>query len=225
MNKILETSLSTAAEVDYFLTLVSLGLCIISSFILKYIYEHKSGSFSSKIHISKIIPLLATITFLVILIVKSSLALSLGLVGALSVIRFRTPIKEPEDLAFLFFAIGLGIGFGALQIYSTTLIFLVLSCMIWFFLSKNEEKISNDYNLIIEANEKENNLVLENFIDVLKEKSVEVEFIKMEKNEKSLVYFFRVKFDNIEEIKFFTNELKVNFNSLNFTLYENKFLD
>jgi hypothetical protein len=225
MNKILETSLSTAAEVDYFLTLVSLGLCIISSFILKYIYEHKSGSFSSKIHISKIIPLLATITFLVILIVKSSLALSLGLVGALSVIRFRTPIKEPEDLAFLFFAIGLGIGFGALQIYSTTLIFLVLSCMIWFFLSKNEEKISNDYNLIIEANEKENNLVLENFIDVLKEKSVEVEFIKMEKNEKSLVYFFRVKFDNIEEIKFITNELKVNFNSLNFTLYENKFLD
>jgi len=225
MNKILETSLSTAAEVDYFLTLVSLGLCIISSFILKYIYEHKSGSFSSKIHISKIIPLLATITFLVILIVKSSLALSLGLVGALSVIRFRTPIKEPEDLAFLFFAIGLGIGFGALQIYSTTLIFLVLSCMIWFFLSKNQEKISNDYNLIIEANEKENNLVLENFIDVLKEKSVEVEFIKMEKNEKSLVYFFRVKFDNIEEIKFITNELKVNFNSLNFTLYENKFLD
>jgi len=225
MNKILETSLSTAAEVDYFLTLVSLGLCIISSFILKYIYEHKSGSFSSKIHISKIIPLLATITFLVILIVKSSLALSLGLVGALSVIRFRTPIKEPEDLAFLFFAIGLGIGFGALQIYSTTLIFLVLSCVIWFFLSKNQEKISNDYNLIIEANEKENNLVLENFIDVLKEKSVEVEFIKMEKNEKSLVYFFRVKFDNIEEIKFFTNELKVNFNSLNFTLYENKFLD
>jgi len=225
MNKILETSLSTAAEVDYFLTLVSLGLCIISSFILKYIYEHKSGSFSSKIHISKIIPLLATITFLVILIVKSSLALSLGLVGALSVIRFRTPIKEPEDLAFLFFAIGLGIGFGALQIYSTTLIFLVLSCVIWFFLSKNQEKISNDYNLIIEANEKENNLVLENFIDVLKEKSVEVEFIKMEKNEKSLVYFFRVKFDNIEEIKFITNELKVNFNSLNFTLYENKFLD
>jgi len=225
MNKILETTLSTAAEVDYFLTLVSLGLCIISSFILKYIYEHKSGSFSSKIHISKIIPLLATITFLVILIVKSSLALSLGLVGALSVIRFRTPIKEPEDLAFLFFAIGLGIGFGALQIYSTTLIFLVLSCVIWFFLSKNQEKISNDYNLIIEANEKENNLVLENFIDVLKEKSVEVEFIKMEKNEKSLVYFFRVKFDNIEEIKFITNELKVNFNSLNFTLYENKFLD
>jgi len=219
MNKILETSLSTAAEVDYFLTLVSLGLCIISSFILKYIYEHKSGSFSSKIHISKIIPLLATITFLVILIVKSSLALSLGLVGALSVIRFRTPIKEPEDLAFLFFAIGLGIGFGALQIYSTTLIFLVLSCMIWFFLSKNQEKISNDYNLIIEANEKENNLVLENFIDVLKEKSVEVEFIKMEKNEKSLVYFFRVKIDNIEEIKFFINYLKINLNFLNLKMY------
>ena len=40
------------------------------------------------------------------------LALSLGLVGALSIVRFRTAIKEPEELAFLFFAIGLGIGLG-----------------------------------------------------------------------------------------------------------------
>jgi hypothetical protein len=50
---------------------------------------------------------------LIITIVKSSLALSLGLVGALSIVRFRTPVKEPEELAYLFMAIAIGLGMGA----------------------------------------------------------------------------------------------------------------
>ena len=93
----LARSLETVGETDYLMIILSLFLCIISSFILMHVYKNKANSLSSKIQISMIIPLLSNITFLVILIVKSSLALSLGLVGALSVIRFRTPIKEPED--------------------------------------------------------------------------------------------------------------------------------
>ena len=98
----LSRSLETVGETDYLIVILSLFFCIISSFILMYVYKNKSKALSSKIQVSAIIPLLSNITFLVILIVKSSLALSLGLVGALSVIRFRTPVKEPEDLAFLF---------------------------------------------------------------------------------------------------------------------------
>ncbi len=52
---------------------------------------------------------------MLILVVKTSLALSLGFVGALSIIRFRTPIKEPEELIYLFLSIGLGLGYGANQ--------------------------------------------------------------------------------------------------------------
>jgi hypothetical protein len=59
--------------------------------------------------------LLAVITTFVITIIKSSLALSLGLVGALSIVRFRTAIKEPEELTFLFLAIATGLGLGADQ--------------------------------------------------------------------------------------------------------------
>jgi hypothetical protein len=62
----------------------------------------------------------------VIAVVQSSLALSLGLVGALSIIRFRTPIKEPEELAYLFLAIGLGLGLGANQRLITVLVFAVI---------------------------------------------------------------------------------------------------
>ena len=148
----LARSLETVGETDYLMIILSLFFCIISSFILMYVYKNKANSLSSKIQISMIIPLLSNITFLVILIVKSSLALSLGLVGALSVIRFRTPVKEPEDLAFLFFAIALGIGYGALQIYSTSIIFLILIIIIWFFLSRRNEGLSKNFNLMIECN-------------------------------------------------------------------------
>jgi len=52
-------------------------------------------------------------TTLIISIVRTSVALSLGLVGALSIVRFRAAIKEPEELAFLFLAISVGLGLGA----------------------------------------------------------------------------------------------------------------
>ena len=52
---------------------------------------------------------------LIISIVKSSLALSLGLVGALSIVRFRAAIKEPEELVYLFFVISIGLSNGANQ--------------------------------------------------------------------------------------------------------------
>lgn len=58
-------------------------------------------------------PLLTITTVLVIFIVKSSLALSLGLVGALSIVRFRAAIKEPEELVMLFFCIAAGLALGA----------------------------------------------------------------------------------------------------------------
>ena len=66
---------------------------------------------------------------------KSSLALSLGLVGALSIVRFRTPIKEPEELAYLFIAIASGLGLGADQIIPTVvavvMILVVVAVQRW----------------------------------------------------------------------------------------------
>lgn len=58
---------------------------------------------------------LALGTLLIIMIVKSSIALSLGLVGALSIVRYRAAIKDPEELTYLFIAIGIGLAGGANQ--------------------------------------------------------------------------------------------------------------
>jgi hypothetical protein len=72
------------------------------------------------------LPLLAVITTIVISVVKSSLALSLGLVGALSIVRFRTAVKEPEELLYLFAAIAIGLGLGADQRAATVVAMVVI---------------------------------------------------------------------------------------------------
>jgi uncharacterized membrane protein YhiD involved in acid resistance len=88
--------------------------------LLGLFYERYGASLSNRASFSRNFPLVGMTTMLVIAIVKSSLALSLGLVGALSIVRFRTAIKEPEELAYLFTAIGIGLGFGANQWLVTT---------------------------------------------------------------------------------------------------------
>ena len=108
-------------QVDLVPTLFSFLLCVIMSFILRDFYIKRSFSLSGKLHIGSVIPVLSAVVFLVIIVVKSSLALSLGLVGALSIVRFRTPIKEPEELIYLFLAIAIGLGYAAGQVLITTM--------------------------------------------------------------------------------------------------------
>jgi uncharacterized membrane protein YhiD involved in acid resistance len=67
---------------------------------------------------------------LIITIIKSSIALSLGLVGALSIVRFRTPVKEPEELAYIFIAIAIGLGLGANQVLPTIIGFTVIAIVL-----------------------------------------------------------------------------------------------
>ena len=91
-------------------TIFNFFVCILMSFIVIDFYIKRSFSLTGKMHIGSIIPILSAVVFLVIIVVKTSLALSLGLVGALSIVRFRTPIKEPEELVYLFLAIAIGLG-------------------------------------------------------------------------------------------------------------------
>ena len=109
-------SLESTQEISFILVLTSISFCFLSALILKYLYINRANSITPKIEFSNLLIVISLITFLMIVIVKSSIALSLGLVGALSIVRFRTPIKEPEDLTYLFLSIALGVGYGSFQI-------------------------------------------------------------------------------------------------------------
>lgn len=94
---------------------LSLGIAALLGVVLGQVYIHFGQSLSNRRIFARNFLVLVVTTTLVISIVRSSLALSLGLVGALSIVRFRAAIKEPEELAFLFLAISIGLGLGAGQ--------------------------------------------------------------------------------------------------------------
>ena len=130
-------------------TLLGFVLCIAMSFVLRTFYVQRSFSLTGKTHIASILPILSAIVFIVIVVVKSSLALSLGLVGALSIVRFRTPIKEPEELVYLFMAIAIGLGYGAGHLLITTILVTLTLVIIYLWLSNRQVGDSNEYNLTI----------------------------------------------------------------------------
>ena len=167
-------------HLDLIPTLYSFFMCVIMSFILRDFYIKRSFSLTGKMHIGSIIPVLSAVVFLVILVVKSSLALSLGLVGALSIVRFRTPIKEPEELVYLFLAIAIGLGYAAGQILITTILVLLIFCMIYIWLSNRKIAKTSEYNLVVKW-EKEGVA----FNDILKEISPIVQNLKLVRLDKS----------------------------------------
>jgi len=109
--------------------LMNLVVALLLSLVLKFHFERFSSTMSGKKELARILPFLVLIICLIISVVKSSLALSLGLVGALSIVRFRTPIKEAEELVYLFMAIAIGLGLGANQTMLTIVasVFILVS--------------------------------------------------------------------------------------------------
>ena len=121
-------------------TLINLVLVLLLCQVLAWHYQRFSQVLSNKRKFARLFVFLGATTMLVITVVKSSLALSLGLVGALSIIRFRTPVKEPEDLAYLFLALAAGIGLGADQRAITVVVFLGILGIITLFRWLKQEK-------------------------------------------------------------------------------------
>lgn len=109
---------------------ITLGVAALLGVLLGQVYVRFGQSLSNRKAFARNFLLLTVTTALIISIVKSSLALSLGLVGALSIVRFRAAIKEPEELAYLFLAIAVGLGLGAGQVLVTVAAFLVILALV-----------------------------------------------------------------------------------------------
>ena len=109
-NNLLDFYLNEKVQIGLIPFLESIILATILCFLIQIVYIKFSNSLSNKYDFSKNFIVLGLATTLIITIVKSSLALSLGLVGALSIVRFRAAIKEPEELVYLFESLGISTG-------------------------------------------------------------------------------------------------------------------
>ena len=93
--------------------IIGLLITILLSILIKKIYLRFSNSVSNKSIIADIFPLFSVSIFLIVITIKSSIVLSLGLVGALSIIRFRTAIKEAEQIVYFLILTGISIAVAA----------------------------------------------------------------------------------------------------------------
>jgi hypothetical protein len=117
---------TTSSEISMYGFLINLLISGILAIILSKVYVRYGKALSNRYAFSRNFVMLTMTIMVIITIVKSSLALSLGLVGALSIVRYRTAIKEPEELAYTFLAIAIGLGMGADQVMVTVTSFVTI---------------------------------------------------------------------------------------------------
>ena len=188
---------------------INLLLATVMSYILSQVYIHWGSSLSNRRKFGQNFLLITITTTFIILVVRSSIALSLGLVGALSIVRFRTAVKEPEELAYLFFAIGLGIGLGDNQRLVTMLAFAV--AIIILGLMRLLRKPHADVNLHLSvASYHPQKIDLEQMMSVLKPHCSKLKLLRFDENEKTLEMSFVVEFrkvSNLSEAKTAIREL------------------
>ena len=126
---------TTSGDLTLGRILLTLGLAFAIGLFLYFVYKwtFRGVLYSRSFNLSLIA--ITLVTSLVILAVTSNIVLSLGMVGALSIVRFRTAVKDPMDLVFLFWAIAIGIVTGA-GIYSLALIGSLVIGLLIFLLSR-----------------------------------------------------------------------------------------
>lgn len=135
---------------DIYDVLISMVLAVFIALVISQIYKFTHRGMNFELSFMATLVLLAPIVAVVMLFIRGDLVLSLGLIGSLSIIRFRTPIKDTRDMVYLFWTIAVGLGCGtynwAVVILSTIVISIV---MIALYLIKYGRSTNTDYVLVI----------------------------------------------------------------------------
>ncbi len=137
---------------------IALGLSFILGLFIFYVYKKTFNGVMYSASFGVSLMAMTLITTLIILAVTSNIILSLGMVGALSIVRFRSAIKEPMDIAFLFWAISAGIVTGAglipLSVFGSVFIGIIMIVFV------NKKSSDNPYILVVNcADDKSEELV------------------------------------------------------------------
>jgi len=151
------------------------------------------------------VPLSLT-TMLVIAVVQASIALSLGLVGALSIVRFRAAIKEPEELVYLFLAIGIGLVAGANKPLLAVLALAVILPLIYLnSLFKSKSAHAKDRMFL---NVRSKTLDISQLTTLLQQHLPFVELKRMDEGEDGLFATLLIKATEVDQLNTLTKVLK-----------------
>jgi len=201
---------------------INLGVGVFLSLLLRWHFKYFGSTLSNRDEFSQVCPFILLTTILIITVVKSSLALSLGLVGALSIVRFRTPIKEPEELAYLFIAIAMGLGLGADQRIPTLvagpLILIVMAVFKW------SRKESKKKNLYLSLDWRENPGKTENFLTqfnrVIEKHVLISDLRRMDVREGGLEATYFIDVENPDNLSKLVEDLQKTFSGIGVTFID-----
>jgi hypothetical protein len=197
---------NSSVQVDLSSFAINVALAALLAWILGRVYVRYGDSLSNRAHFARNFVLIATTTLLIISIVKSSLALSLGLVGALSIVRFRAAIKEPEELAYLFLNIAIGLGLGADQRLVTLVAFAAIVALIALRRVGKQGPASENLYLTINSHQPEK-LPLDGAVDILRRHCTGVDLKRFDESAEALEASFRVEFADFARLQAAKQEL------------------
>ena len=200
---------------------VNLLLAVIFSFVLSRVYVYWGGSLSNRRKFAANFMLVTVTTTFIILVVRSSIALSLGLVGALSIIRFRAAIKEPEELAYLFFAISLGIGLGDNQRLITVITLAVVVVIIGLARLLRQTQADVNLHLTITSNQPEK-VTVEQVMDVLSKHTEKLRLLRFDETSQAIEMSYVVEFRHLSDLNKAKAGLKELSPELNISFLDNK---
>lgn len=121
------------SEITFRHSVLTMLVCMLIAVVISAVYYFKARRYFYSREFAVSLVGLSVITAAVILTIQSSVVVSLGMVGALSIVRFRTAIKNPLDLVFLFWAISVGIICGAGLFYIAVPLTLILGVVVLLF--------------------------------------------------------------------------------------------
>ena len=142
--QISSNDLSTEAIILGFVAATIIALVI----FLSYRFSHSSAVYSAKFNVSLV--MLTLVTTLIMSVIGNNVALSLGMVGALSIVRYRTAIKDPRDTAYIFWSIAAGICYGVQDF----MVAGIGSCVIFLVMLVMGNVQNNDRYLLVVRGEK-----------------------------------------------------------------------
>jgi hypothetical protein len=192
-----------SVQVDLPSFALNIALAALMAWILGRVYVRFGETLSNRQQFGRNFVLIAMTTVLIISVVKSSLALSLGLVGALSIVRFRAAIKEPEELAYLFLNIAIGLGLGADQRVVTIVAFVVIVALISVVRFGRTGAPSHNLYLTIDSHLPEK-ISLQGIVDIMRRHFSGVDLKRFDETTEALEASFRVEFEDfgrLEEVK------------------------
>jgi len=211
---------SASTAIPAWAFLVNLGLAALFCYILNVLYVRYGRSLSNRGTLAQNFVMVGVTIMLIITIVKSSLALSLGLVGALSIVRFRTAIKEPEELTYLFLTIAIGLGFGAGQRLITMLgAVAIFGIIILKGVVASPAQRSNLY--LIVGDRGTSRITLDEITETLSESCTALNLMRFDESKDSVEAAYLVSFDDYKQLEAAGSALRAKADSITVSFVNN----